>query len=718
MIITSSLFFTASILCIYSSFTILLKDFKSKIFQFFSLYSFLISIWLLSWGCVFFIDQYTLLITRLMVLPTFFIPLVFNMFCNQLNKKPRWLTIKEKVIHGISVFILMLFSFSPYNITTAHLINGNLDFSYGHIYTYFGGYLLSGMSYGIYLLYSGSFKLDYHGNQRSKYLILGTALGTLNGLVFAFIMPAIGIVFLNKFSTLSSLWVVFVSKHAITSKRLMNLNVFISKLLSYGITSTFFSSVLIITIYLKSQYYPNIELSNVTVFICTLLFGSIFIKFQTIVEMTSFIKYLKQNNIQHFNKKILCLYNDCFDIEGVIHKTKQFFKSNLAVRNSVIFIKPELLSMPSANTLVNFANISEQLSLSDNYFNKVCIYTDSHKNYFNMKLKYLVEKNKTKLIINIFDIKTPIMSIFLTGSDKYFYNSIDPEVFYLLSAELNKVLARIIPYEKVKKQFVKSKHMVLSEVEQNLIQEIEYSIAKNIQKRCLPKEELTTFNFDIDFVYHPSNAIGGDFFDIMPLGKEKVGILLCDNLNDGLDSVFSTIQLHSIFRSQVKYEDTPKKVMANLNNSLYQLGIKDNIYSAFYLEIETKRHIIKYSDVGNGLCYLLRNGKLISLSDFGGKVLGNFKNSTYTEGEIQLKRNDILFFACKGILNVENADKEYFDILRLEDLILNMDSQNEIKEYVYKEINSFIGNTSGLSRDITLIMISNKSRVVVNTLHK
>mgnify|MGYP000540892829 CR=1 FL=1 len=190
-----------------------------------------------------------------------------------------------------------------------------------------------------------------------------------------------------------------------------------------------------------------------------------------------------------------------------------------------------------------------------------------------------------------------------------------------------------------------------------------------------------------------------------------MGFLLCDVVGKGLESSFTTIQLHSIFHSKIIPSDSPSKVMEKLNDSIYQLRTQKNHCAAFYIELNPLTNTVKYSDAGNGLSYLVRNGKLISLTEYGGMVLGACQNNTYTEGEITLEDNDFLFLSTDGILDFKNKDSERFGIARVEELIINLSSQEDKRGFLNKEIDYFKQSDDFFPDDITLLMISKENNL-------
>lgn len=711
---TPYFFFFGSICCFSFSFLVFFKNKTSPVNKSYFYYSFCLGVWLFFWTLTFFSNHNTLILTRIILLPAYFLPVTFNMFSNGFRHH-KLLSSYEKWFHTIMLTIFLSTWYSQLNIKTAELINGDLHFTFGPVYSLFGIYLLSGMGIGVFNLVIQLKNSAYKKKLQLKHCILGTIMGTLNGLFFSFVMPAFGFVTLNKFATLSSLWIVGFSFYAITKHKLMNINILISKTVSYIITAVIFFVGIIFTIYLKQEFFTNTILPNYIIIPILMLTGIIFLRVRNLIQNTTPLHLLERYNLAYFSKDIITMYVGCYDIEGVGVATKKFFTEKLGIRNCNIFINPSLIEEKNleSNILINISNQDEKLIDLSCFQNKICFVDEVDLSDI-FEIKFFVEKYKTNLILNVFDTDELLFSIWLDKSKFLTLKSIDPEVFDSLSTQIGIVLDRIKPFEKVKNEFTKAKNLQMKQLKEKSVLETEYNIAKTIQERFLPKEIVNIPGFDFEYVYQPSRYVGGDYFDIHSEGKHKMGFLICDVVGKGLESSFTTIQLHSIFHSKVSPNDSPSVVMSKLNDSIYQLRTQKNHCAAFYLELNPLTKTIRYADAGNGLSYLARNGKLVELNDFGGMVLGACHDSTYTEGEITLQDNDLLFLSTDGILDFKNDNEDRFGVSRMESLILDLAKEKEKKKHIVNSITEFKDVNEPFQDDITLLTISIADKLKVS----
>ena len=130
--------------------------------------------------------------------------------------------------------------------------------------------------------------------------------------------------------------------------------------------------------------------------------------------------------------------------------------------------------------------------------------------------------------------------------------------------------------------------------------------------------------------------------------------------------------------------------------------------TCFYLELNLQTQTIKYADSGIGVAYLLREGELTELRDEGGLILGVMEDATYTEGEIQLGKGDVILVGSDGITDIENQDGERYGDDRLKALLSTYHttgSKKGLKTQVESSLTSFCGSLELPKDDITFLTL-------------
>jgi len=677
--------------------------FKKKYYlnKSFFLLSCVLALWIFIWGLIFSIESYTLLLTRCLLIPAYFIPVTFNLFTNALNDKDG-LSRSEKLFHGCMLTVLLCTAYTDLNIEAATLDGGNLLFVAGPFYQLFGMYALVGCALNILDLIREIKTAAYQKRLQLLYCVIGSSAAILHVIFCSFIGPLMGMIHINKFATLSVLWLIGFCFQAITQHELFN--VFVSKVIAYFVSSVFFILLVVVAIFIKQEYFFMVTLDTSYVVLVTVIMSVVFLKITQVIQKKGPLEKFNRFNINYFYQDILHLYVDCYDLKGFAKATQLFLQSKLNMRDIAIFVSQDILKNMSTQH-------SLQLNIDDH--DETLVYRGTQKGYLRFvnddcdaDIFDIAKTYNSTCYLTVFDGDVCIATLFLRDRSRLNIMSIDPNIFSFLANQIKIALGRIKPFEKVKEDFNRTKMIQQQQEKEKMLLETEYSIVKKIQEQFLPKTFINIPNFKFDFIYKASRFVGGDYYDIHSIGKEKVGFILCDVAGKGLESSFTTIQLHSLFHSQINVDFSPKQVMETLNKSVYNFRSEKNHCSAFYLELNPQKKVIKFSDAGNGIAYLVKKDAIVNITNYGGMILGACNNSIYTEGELVIEQGDFIFAATDGLIDMKNTNGERYSEKRLMSLLEGM-KVDEVakKKLLEKEIERFTQRKGYLDDDITVLCI-------------
>ncbi len=201
-------------------------------------------------------------------------------------------------------------------------------------------------------------------------------------------------------------------------------------------------------------------------------------------------------------------------------------------------------------------------------------------------------------------------------------------------------------------------------------------LAGIIQRRMIPETLPQIQGLDIAALYHPCFDVGGDFYDFLPLGPNKLGIVIADVIGKGLPAAIMMSWLRGAIRA---YTDTfhqaiqvgdaawdplnqtalneayVKRAVAKFNRLACQECRDGEFITLCYAILDSETRTISYSSCGHEPTVLIRNDQEINL-DKGGLVLGLDPDATYEAATIALKQDDCLIFYTDGLTDALNFD--------------------------------------------------------------
>jgi serine phosphatase RsbU (regulator of sigma subunit) len=202
------------------------------------------------------------------------------------------------------------------------------------------------------------------------------------------------------------------------------------------------------------------------------------------------------------------------------------------------------------------------------------------------------------------------------------------------------------------------------EAERRSAQELE--IAKQVQARLFPQTLPRMQTLDYAGACIQARHVGGDYYDFLTLGPERLGLLIGDISGKGIAAALLMANLQANLRSQFGLaRDEPQSFLRSVNQLFYENTVDSAYATVFFADYNGRNRRLRYTNCGHlsGLV-LRRNGKLERLQSTG-TVLGLFPEWESPTEECQLSPGDTLALYTDGVTESFNASGEEFGEDRL-----------------------------------------------------
>lgn len=236
--------------------------------------------------------------------------------------------------------------------------------------------------------------------------------------------------------------------------------------------------------------------------------------------------------------------------------------------------------------------------------------------------------------------------------------------------------------------------------------EDELAIARRIQMTFLPPGDPEIPGFDVAGINIPSTAVGGDYYDFIPIVKNQFGIAIGDVSGKGIPASLIMAAFRASLKAEIRNNFAIRAILNKVNNLLYESIERDRFVTAVYGVLDSKNKIFTFSNAGHNPPILRRtSGEVVYLKE-GGVALGAIQNSIYEERPISLARGDILLFYTDGVTEVIDEDGNEFDVERL---LHSLDrsghlTAREIIDRIVGQTKEF-GSMKRETDDLTMIVI-------------
>jgi len=200
-------------------------------------------------------------------------------------------------------------------------------------------------------------------------------------------------------------------------------------------------------------------------------------------------------------------------------------------------------------------------------------------------------------------------------------------------------------------------------------QEREIAEAKAIQEKLLPREIPQMPGYEIASAWQSARLVGGDYFDILPLDEESLGICIADVVGKGMPAALLMSNLQAAVRGLSSATFAPDLLCSRLNSLMYRNTASDRFITFFYAQLDGPGRRLAYVNAGHNAPFVMHSDGTHERLREGGTVLGVFDTQNYDLGLAQLRAGDRVLLFTDGITEARNAADEEFGEARLLELL-------------------------------------------------
>ncbi len=193
---------------------------------------------------------------------------------------------------------------------------------------------------------------------------------------------------------------------------------------------------------------------------------------------------------------------------------------------------------------------------------------------------------------------------------------------------------------------------------------IEQDEASRIQRNLLPRSAPSMPGFQLEAQCVPAGAVGGDWFDYMPLEGGRWGIVLADVSGKGMPAALLMSAVRGIMRSLAPLVSGPSEMLARVNRMLLDSFETGRYVTMIYGVLDPTQRKFTFSSAGHPWPLLCHHSDVRPLHTDAGMPLGLLP-CDFTEHDIKFCCDFRLLFYTDGISEALNCDEQEFGRERL-----------------------------------------------------
>lgn len=234
--------------------------------------------------------------------------------------------------------------------------------------------------------------------------------------------------------------------------------------------------------------------------------------------------------------------------------------------------------------------------------------------------------------------------------------------------------------------------------------EQELRVAALIQQTLLPKEVPALPGWEIDAHYRPARAVGGDFYDFLPMSRGRLGIVIGDVTDKGVPAALVMATTRSTLRAAAQRSDDPGTILADANETLVVEVPQGMFVTCLFAILEPSSGRLTFANAGHNLPYVRTEEGVVELRATG-MPLGLMSDMEYDVSSTTLPSGSVMLLTSDGIVEAHSPDGDMFGFGRLMGLVGSTTKSSPLISAVLLELDRFCGADHEQEDDVTMVAV-------------
>jgi phosphoserine phosphatase RsbU/P len=195
--------------------------------------------------------------------------------------------------------------------------------------------------------------------------------------------------------------------------------------------------------------------------------------------------------------------------------------------------------------------------------------------------------------------------------------------------------------------------------------ESQLRVAREVQAGLLPDAPPDLSGYDIAAVALPTGAIGGDYYDYVPLDGARLGMVVADVSGKGIPAALIMATFRAALRTEMRRQDQVSAVATQLNRVVLESRDASRFVTTVCGILDQESGRFTYVNCGHNPPLLLRASGGADTLRTGGPALGLFPDEGFEAGSACLAPGDSLVLYTDGVVEPADDSDAEFGIERL-----------------------------------------------------
>lgn len=240
--------------------------------------------------------------------------------------------------------------------------------------------------------------------------------------------------------------------------------------------------------------------------------------------------------------------------------------------------------------------------------------------------------------------------------------------------------------------------------EQERIQ-YQFSLARNIQQGLLPRQLPQSDFYELQAITMPCQTVGGDYYDVIRLPGERLGLTVADVSGKGLPAAMLAATLQGAFAAVAAGDPGLEELFHRVNDFLCERTPPEMFATIFYAVLDRDGRL-NFVNAGHNPPLVVHASGTVEPLGSSNFPVGLIPGAKFGVRSVRLEPSDQVLIFSDGVPEAQNGEMEFFGENRLRKSLERCagESAHEVCTKVVAAVQTFVG-AAPQADDLTLTVL-------------
>jgi serine phosphatase RsbU (regulator of sigma subunit) len=241
--------------------------------------------------------------------------------------------------------------------------------------------------------------------------------------------------------------------------------------------------------------------------------------------------------------------------------------------------------------------------------------------------------------------------------------------------------------------------------------ETEVQLARQIQQTFIPQFLPNHKDWQFAARWRTARQVGGDFYDVIQLPNNKLGIFIADVADKGMPAALFMALTRTLLRAAAIERNSPVEVLRRVNDQLLPDTQQGMFVTAVYGVLDITSGDFTFVNAGHNPPFWVKESGVVEKLMRTAVALGVMEQPNMQERTIPLAEGDMLLLYTDGLTEAFSSTSDMFGDVRLADALAHLPSHtaDEVLVKVEERLNEFI-EAVPLGDDMTMLVVKRNGK--------